>query len=252
MTHPTEDDLILHHYGEAAQPPGIDGHLAACGSCRLERERIAADLARLDRIPVPERGDDYGLQVWRKLRTRLPEPEAPARAAFFPAWRLSAALALFAVAAAAFLTGRLWPRPAAVPRSAEAGPGLAAESRERILLLAVADQLDRSQIALLEFLHADDTARAESSHDRDLARELIASSRLYRQTAAQAGKTGLASVLDDVERVLIEIANSPSPEARAALRRRIESEGTLFKVRIVRAQLQEREKTPEPPGASRS
>lgn len=249
MTHPTEEDLILHHYGEAA--PAIGAHLAGCAPCRLERERLAADLSGFDRIPVPERGQDYGRQVWRTLRPQLAQTR-PARAAFFPAWRLSAALALGAVAVVAFLTGRLWPRPAAAPSPAGPGPAPTAQSRERILLLAVADHLDRSQIALLEFLHADDAARAEETHDRQLARELVASSRLYRQTAARAGNVGMASVLDDVERVLIEIANSPSPEARAALRRRIASEGTLFKVRVIRSQLQDREKSPDAPGASRS
>ena len=41
-------------------------------------------------------------------------------------------------------------------------------------------------------------------------------SRLYRQAAVRAGEPGVASVLDELERVLIEVANSPPPVRRAS------------------------------------
>ncbi|MFQ5694512.1 MAG: hypothetical protein ACE5HB_00830, partial [Terriglobia bacterium] len=53
------------------------------------------------------------------------------------------------------------------------------------------------------------------------------------------------SVLDDLERILLEIANSPetlsSPDFEE-LRRRIESKGILFKVRVIGSQVRERER----------
>jgi anti-sigma factor ChrR (cupin superfamily) len=50
MKHPTEDQLLLHAYGELAEPHAIEAHVAACGECaqqlaQLERGRVALDIA---------------------------------------------------------------------------------------------------------------------------------------------------------------------------------------------------------------
>jgi hypothetical protein len=74
---------------------------------------------------------------------------------------------------------------------------------------------------------------------------LVASNRIYRQTALRAGETGLANVLDDLERVLLQIAHSPSSLSPAQLQeidRRIEARGVLFKVRVISSQVREKEK----------
>jgi hypothetical protein len=244
MRHLTEDELVLHHFGETAGSPA-GAHFAGCAECRARLDGIASDLALFDRLPVPERGETYGREVWQKLRRRLAEEAAPRRAAFaWRLWVLSGSLA--ALLAVAFLAGRLWPRPA--------GPAsiVSSESRERVLLYAVADHLDRSQIALLEFLHSDGSSAEEASRERSFAEELVSANRLYRQTAANSGENGVAGVLDDLERVLLQIAHAPSPEARQALQRRIESEGTLFKIRVVRSQLGKRQKAASPPASARS
>jgi hypothetical protein len=220
-------------------------HLAACPDCRTRLERLASDLAQLDRLPVPARGDAYGRELWQRLRPRLLQA-APERAPFFALavrpWMLASALA--ALLAAAFLAGRFWPR---IPAAPAAPAALSADARERVLLAEVADHLDRSQIALLEFLHADAAGGPDAEHERRFAEELVAANRIYRQTAARAGEPGLASVLDGLERTLLEIAHCPTPEAREALRRRIDSEGTLFKLRVLRSQLGRREKSAAPP-----
>jgi hypothetical protein len=77
--------------------------------------------------------------------------------------------------------------------------------------------------------------------------DLVAANRLYRQTALANGDRGVADVLDDLERVLIEIAGA-SPEASTGdldvMRRRIDTRGLLFKVRVMRDELQQRAKEP--------
>ncbi len=101
-------------------------------------------------------------------------------------------------------------------------------------------------MVLLEFVNTP-PQEASGSRERAWAEELVASNRLYRQSAARAGEPGVADVLDQLERVLLEIANSPasvSPEAREALRRRIEAEGVLFKIEIVGAGAGERADRP--------
>ena len=245
MRHLTEDEIVFHHYGDLPDAAQAAEHLAACGECRSAAERLKADLALLERLPVPERGESYGRELWARLRPSLAsKPTAPS---FFPGWRpwvLSASLA--ALLAVAFLAGRVWPRG---PESANPSEQL---TRGRILAAAVADHLDRSQIVLLEFLHGDPAADSSGGHETRLAEELVSANRLYRQTAARAGERGVTAVLDELERVLLEIAHSPTPEAREALKRRIESEGTLFKVRVLRSELDRREKAATPPPASRT
>ena len=74
---------------------------------------------------------------------------------------------------------------------------------------------------------------------------MVAANRLYRQTAAREGEAGVASVLEDLERILLEVANSDermTPAERERLRQRIESGGILFKVRVLGTQVREREK----------
>lgn len=239
--HLSDDEIVLIHYGESPHlDPGRE-HLAACADCRARLESLASDLEHLDRLPVPARGDAYGRELWLRLQPRLPRA-APARAPFLGlgrAWVLATSLA--ALLAAAFLAGHFWPRTPAAPA------GLSADARERVLLAEVADHLDRSQIALLEFLHADASDDEEGGHERRFAEELVAANRIYRQTAARAGEAGLANVLDDLERTLLGIAHGETPAARQALRRRIDSEGTLFKLRVLRSQLGRREKAAAPP-----
>jgi hypothetical protein len=81
-------------------------------------------------------------------------------------------------------------------------------------------------------------------HERQWAESLVAENRLYRQTLARSGEAGLGGgVLDDLERVLLEIANGPSELSASQLKEiqeRIESRGILFKVRVVGRQVKEK------------
>ena len=73
---------------------------------------------------------------------------------------------------------------------------------------------------------------------------MIDDNRLYRQTAHSTGDTAVAGVLDDLERVLLEIANSPSEVSNGQLeqfREEIRERGLLFKVRVVGSQVRQRE-----------
>ena len=115
--------------------------------------------------------------------------------------------------------------------------------RERVLLVAVGDHLERSQMVLVELANAHTRDALDISAERQSADELLASNRLYRQTAAQIGETGVADLLDDLERVLAEVANGPSQVSMqdlAAIQQRIEAQGILFKVKIIGSDMRER------------
>jgi hypothetical protein len=74
--------------------------------------------------------------------------------------------------------------------------------------------------------------------------------RLYRQTAQHDKDTEIAGALDQVERVLIDIAHHPdsvSGQELEALQQRIASQGVLFKVRVIESKVKARsrgERTP--------
>jgi hypothetical protein len=113
--------------------------------------------------------------------------------------------------------------------------GISPQARQRILLITLGDHLDRSEILLAELVNAAPES-ADFSDQRSSAQDLLEENRLLRQTAARSGDASHAAVLDELERALLDIAHSPSEISASeleSLQRRIESEGLLFKVRII-------------------
>jgi hypothetical protein len=170
---------------------------------------------------------------------------------------------------AAFIGGRVWQRSAtpvgttaanpsnpanpanpanlANPSNPENPANLAnrAHSSNRILLTSVADHLDRSERVLTDIMNG---PRGDISSEQRWADDLLDASRLYRQDAIEAGEDSVASVLDELERNLIEIVHSPSRISAADLdqiRRRIDAASLLFKVRVMSDELRKREDAPD-------
>jgi hypothetical protein len=228
--HPDEDTLVLHHYEPEAE---VAAHLAACAACRTRAASLGAFLARVSEAgdDVPEPAESYGREVWRRLAPRLAAPRAEARLrrpllSFLAPPRLALAGGVFALVVAAFVAGRLF----------QARTGISPAVRERILLVAVGEHLERSEMVLLELLNSEGGAAEQAR-----AEELVSRSRLYRQTALRSGERNVADVLEELERLLLEIARTPAPvpaERREALRRRVEKSGLLFRVRILGTNLE--------------
>jgi len=253
VNHPSEEDLILYHYAEAGGRPRGDlaEHLATCDSCPILYQGLESTLKVADEVELPKLSEGFEAEVWRRL---LPHLEAARPEAFWqrlfgsfrPARLLAPAAAVAAVMlliVGAFLAGRFWPG-GRIRQQVQVQP-VSAESRDRILLVAVGDHLERSQMVLVELVNTRAQPTVDISAERERAEDLVAANRLYRLTAARAGETGVASLLDELERTLIEIAHSPSklssPEFED-LRRRVEAQGILFKVRVVDSQVHERER----------
>src|ERR1043166_9050384 len=80
MNHLTEEQLILHYYGEEADaeaPAAMDAlaieqHLDGCGECRLHYASLQRVLNIVDSLPVPEQPADYGARVWQRISPKLP------------------------------------------------------------------------------------------------------------------------------------------------------------------------------------
>lgn len=245
QAHPTEDDLILHVYGEDQEPATIEQHLRTCRACAAEYEAIAGTLKLIEVPPTPERGDLYGLEVWQRIRPLLPPRQ--------PWWRLSglrwrpltmgAAVTILTIVA--FLAGRYWPRPDTSIASAPPAAALPMDADDRARTVALVDHLERSERVLLDFAHADDAD--EMTTEQAWAADLVDANRLYRDAAAQAGEATIAAVLDDLERTLLDLVHAPSGLSAAALddvRTRVDAAALLFKVRVLSNELRERETVP--------
>jgi len=101
-------------------------------------------------------------------------------------------------------------------------------------------------MVLVELASADDSSGSvDISLEQSRAEQLVSANRLYRQTALSTGDAAMASVLDELERVLVDVAASPSTVTQDDLdsvRRRIESKELIFKVRVVSSQVRDRQR----------
>jgi hypothetical protein len=250
MKHWSDEELVLHYYGERAD--GAGEHLETCESCRASLESVKLVLHSMDGLEVPEPAEGYEIRVWNRLSLEL---AAGPRAAWwdrvglwFSPRRLVATAAMAALLIAAFLAGRVSQQPQQVA-------GLSGPVRERIMLVAVGEHLERSQMILVELVNNASVGAVDISEQKERARDLIGENRLYRQAAFNSGDRGVSSVLDDLERTLLEVAHSPSKLDSAEfeqIRQRIEAEGIVFKIRVVGSNLREREQVRAPAHASKA
>jgi len=232
MKHLSEPDLVLLHYGDLPDAQAARGHLAACPHCREEYAALEQFLGAVEPAPVPERDAGYPQRVWARVNARL--EAAPRTRTAWPSWmawpRLASAAALAALILIAFWVGR---------GQGRSDMALTAEQRERILLLAVSEHLERSEHMLRELVNTSPAASLDLGQKPATAERLAADNRLYRATARHAGLERLALLLDELERVLVDVANSPEtvsgPEFNT-LWRRIQANGLLIKMRIAESQ----------------
>jgi hypothetical protein len=129
------------------------------------------------------------------------------------------------------------------------------QTRDRILLVAVGDHLEKSQMVLMELVNAaPENGHVDIASEQQRAEDLLNSNRLYRMTAQEVGDRKLANVLDELERMLVQIAHEPAKvnsEELKDLQRRIEAQGLLFKVRVVGANIRDQKKQGPKPKATR-
>jgi hypothetical protein len=236
MKHLSEEQIVLHYYGDAEDKAGVAQHLGECPDCRTEFERVTSLLAQIGPIEVPGPGAGFEARIWSKLRDELPEKQT------WKSWLLSPkqwALAgsMVALLVVAFVAGRFWPRANAPinqpPVVANDKPG---NPQQQVVLVAVGSHLEQSEMLLVQIMNADGSSPLDLSAEQGRARDLLDANHLYRVSAQQSGDPKIARLLDELGGVLAEVANSPDKLSQGDLkeiRSRIESEGLLFKVRVV-------------------
>jgi hypothetical protein len=253
MKHLTEEQLLAYREGDARDRDAVAAHLHGCPQCREEQQKIEAVFAALNAMPAPDPGDNYEQRVWQQLAPKLPEKRARWWEGMFNVRRLAVVGAMAAVVLASFLAGRITKKGPPAGEVADAG-----KVRKRVLLVAVGDHLGRSEMILVELANTSPEKGQKTiniSAEQKRAEDLVEENRLYRQTALKEGDTAMASTLEELERVLLDVANSPdevTPAQFESLQKRIESKGILFKVRVVNQDLREREKAAQPSPAQDS
>jgi len=235
-SHISEEQFVLFYYGESTEAAEVEHHMAECEACRSGFRTLQLVLNTVDSAPVPERNGEYGKTVWSRLEKQLAGRK---RRSFTQWWIWAPAMA--ALLLTGFFAGRF-------SHKNDAQVATNQQIKERILLVAVGDHLERSQMVLAELTNAaDGKGKLDISDERQTAEQLLEDNRLYRQTARSTGDTAVASVLDDLERVLLEISHSPSEvssDQLNELRQEIESRGVLFKVRVLGSHVRQEESKP--------
>ncbi|MEP7366101.1 MAG: hypothetical protein ABI972_22815, partial [Acidobacteriota bacterium] len=238
--------------GGAETSAGVSIHLAGCAECRAAFEALKRDLQVASELVVPDREAAYEANVWARLAAAEPKLLGR-RTAGLAGWRnwfaprhLVLAGSLAALVAVAFLAGRYSngvTTPAVVAErgaaKTERTPGKA--GRERILAAALDTHLADSERILLDVVNSEESA-SDWDSQRDKAESLIDANRLYRLTAARQGQVALAAVLEDLERVLLELAHEPDKNTSAQmtpLRERITDQELVFKLRILQLRLRD-------------
>lgn len=243
--HLSEDELILRYYNEseAGDRARIESHLASCAECQRANDTLVRVMTMVDAAAPVEAPLGFERTAWARLEPQLP----PSRSAlgwtsslfWFPQWALGGAVAALVVAA--FLAGRVAGGDAAIttPTQAVANDG----EPGRVLDAEVGDHLDRTQMMLVELVNAETDHSDVLAGEQARAADLVAVNRLIRQSAQQSGDGAIVSVLEDLERVLLEIANAPanaSSNELTDLQSRITADDLLFRLRVIASEMRQR------------
>lgn len=232
--HVSEQELVAYAFGDSAEASTVANHLGECAECAAELKKLQSVLMAVNdqTLPVPER-PHYDEQIWAAVKPRLnAEPERSGILAWLRPQRLAFAGGMLALLIFAFLIGRVTKSPSPTPT-----PGPEPNNTERLVRAEVGSHLERSQMVLVELSNAEaGKGGLDITEEQARARDLLEANRLYRQSAKRAGDPAVAAVLDELERVLVEIANSPSDLSQqrlAELQQQIQDQGILFKVRVI-------------------
>jgi anti-sigma factor RsiW len=264
--HLSEEELILHYYGETdrADEPRIDAHLTECQECQAQKAQLHRVLMLVETSAPVEARPGFERDVWARLEPQLPPSRSALRwtsdastasgrfrslvrrslgeGGWFPQWALAGGVA--ALVFVAFMAGRF---TGDVPagEQVEATPSLGLPG-DRVLHAAVGDHLDRTQLMLTELVNNDVDQADVFAGEQERASDLVAINRLIRQSAVQSGDAGVADVLEDLERVLLEIANAPADVTSnelSDLKARITAQDLLFRVRVIASEMRNRTRT---------
>jgi hypothetical protein len=241
--HLSEDELILHYYGETdrADESRIVSHLASCGDCQSADQQLRRVMTLVDTAAPVEAPAGFERTAWARLEPALDaKREGGWRSLFaFPQWAMAGGVA--ALVLTAFVAGRFSGGEAVVTSPSAAA--VADFEPARVLNNEVGDHLDRTQMMLVELANAGTDRGDVLAGEQGRAADLVAANRLILQSAMQSGDGAVVDILEDLERVLLEIANAPadaSSNELTGLQSRITTEDLLFRLRVIASEMRQR------------
>lgn len=232
----SSERLTLYFYGElpAGEQRALDEHLAVCEACTAalaELQLVRSALApRAAATRTPAEWDAFMERLLPKLDTpgvsRWAETEIrPERISRWPAFALAASLVL------AVAGGLMWQRAALGPARSEV---VAADAGEAVLDAAAARHFERAKLVVLGIAMKDParTTASDWEYERELAASLLPETRLFRLSAADHGDARLASLLGDLESVLLQasMTSDAAPSELERLQRVIQRRDLLVRI----------------------
>ena len=254
--HLTDEELLLDYYGEGSSDRRVDmqAHLEACDACRTLDRELRGVLALVDTEPVPDAPPGFEREMWARIEPQIAAKRAGLLGTLKPrsgegGWkfelpRWAFAAAAVALAVGSFMLGRVW---SPVPAPATEQIAEASTIGERVLRSEVEEHLERSQRVLVELVNADDSAPVMLASDRAQAADLVAAGRLYRLN--EMGDAETRDLLEDIERVLVDVANGPVDETSndlSGVRARISDQDLIFRLRVMTSAMRARQQRARP------
>jgi hypothetical protein len=241
----TDEDLTLLFYGEH-DDSALAVMVAESEELSARYDALCAELKLVDAYQPPQRGDDYGAEVWQRIESQLDaEDKKPTgrlgewfASLVQPRFSLGGALSIALVAILAFTLGRNGGQVTTTDPNTPLGVTpvtLADIDSNRLLGHSVSAHLEQVNLVLTQFVNTSET----SSKDTEYATDMLVANRLYRQAAVSQGNQKLAAFLADLEPLLIELAyqaQSGSPATRERMQQEVK-DGLLFRVRVMNKQL---------------
>jgi len=245
MKNITDDDLTLLFYGEH-EDPALAATVAESEELSARFDALGAELRLADNFIPPNRGDDYGAEIWQRISPQI-TVEQPQSNDWFksllssfaqPRFSLAGALSFALVAVLAFTLGRNGGQDSFTdPMDPVNGMSatLAGIDANRLLSHSVSGHLEQVNLVLTQFANTTESNASETEY----AIDMLVANRLYRRAATSQGKHKLAVFLADLEPLLIELAHG-AQSGSTATRERMQQEvqnGLLFRVRVMNKQL---------------
>lgn len=236
MRHLTEEELVEHYFSDDPNRVLVESHLRTCIRCEQLYEEFSNALAIRPPEP-PTRPPSYGEEVWEVIRKPLkPFSKNLRRRCFLERyrWALDAAFLLFLVAI--FISGAVWQRMYNHGSTA----AMSNEGQDRVIRSLLKSHLEGSERLLVQLRHVDPDNEMTNLSIQTEARHLLSDNRLLRQMISDSGDPLLAGALDHLERVLLEIANSPNTlDGRnlKLLERNMNTDSLLFEIRVLQTRV---------------
>ena len=242
--HLSEEEMVLHYYGESEGADAIDAHLSECPQCRESFLQLRDLLENQIPTGTPDPGPNYGRRLWQQLEPQLDASTGSGFTVvpFLRRWAIPlSAAALFLLV---FLLGRYGPEPP------DPVTYISEQASTRLFAVNVGQHLEKTQFMVQDLSNVAQEEEGYFLEQRALAAELLADNRIYRNLAKTRGETELEAMLSEVEFLLLNLANSNEEDFTDTLADDREAiEEMLFQIRVIRARLGKSlslSKTPDP------